>query len=136
MNALNDGTTNDLHSVVDDNGMPVNYPLYASPAGTTVRDGALTASCMPGPGRGPTPQNVVCGDYAVNTIQPTFQPYAPGTALTRRLPPQIAADDWRPAECRRHRLGLVLWRVVEMPMATCVAPDGPMATDQRAPIRG
>ena len=28
-NAVNDGTANDLHSVVDVNGMPVNYPLYS-----------------------------------------------------------------------------------------------------------
>ena len=36
-----------MHSVVDANGMPVNYPLYTSPAGTTVKDDALTASCHP-----------------------------------------------------------------------------------------
>jgi acid phosphatase len=30
----------------------------------------------------------VCGDYAINTIQPAYQPYAPGTAVSRRLPPQ------------------------------------------------
>jgi phospholipase C len=30
---------------------------------------------------------VVCGNYAVNTIQPTYQPYAPGTADAKRLPP-------------------------------------------------
>jgi acid phosphatase len=89
-NALNDGSADDLHSVVDANGMPTSYPLYASPAGTTVRDGALTASCSPGPGRGPTPPGVLCGDYAVNTIQPPYQPYAPGTAVSRRLPPQTA----------------------------------------------
>jgi acid phosphatase len=87
-NALNDGSADDLHSVVDANGMPNNYPLYASPAGTTVRDQALTASCHPGPGRGPPPPGVLCGDYAVNTIQPAYQPFAPGTAVTRRLPPQ------------------------------------------------
>ena len=88
--ALNDGTANDLHSVADVNGMPNNYPLYASPAGTTVKDQALTASCAPGPGRGPTPPGVLCGDYAVNTIQPFYQPYAPGTSTARRLPPQSA----------------------------------------------
>ena len=33
---------------------------------------------------------MTCGDYAVNTIQPPYQPYAPGTAATRRLPPQTA----------------------------------------------
>ena len=31
------------------------------------------------------------GDFAVNTIQPFYQPYAPGTAVTRRLPPQTHA---------------------------------------------
>ena len=30
-NAVNDGSAADLHSVADVNGMPVNYPLYASP---------------------------------------------------------------------------------------------------------
>jgi acid phosphatase len=88
--ALNDGSADDLHSVVDANGMPNNYPLYVSPAGATVRDAALTASCDPGPGRGPTPPGVLCGDYAVNTIQPAYQPYAPGTPVSRRLPPQTA----------------------------------------------
>jgi acid phosphatase len=78
---------------VDANGMPVtspSYPLYTSPLDGAVKDLALTASCDPGPGRAPTPPGVLCGDYAVNTIQPTYQPYAPGTALNRRLPPQTA----------------------------------------------
>jgi acid phosphatase len=86
----NTGGADDLHSVVDANGMPNNYPLYVSPAGTTVKDLALTASCSPGPGRGRTPPGVTCGDFAVNTIQPPYQPYAPGTAVARRLPPQTA----------------------------------------------
>jgi acid phosphatase len=88
--ADNSGLGTDLHSVADVNGMPNNYPLYASPAGKTVKDNALTASCSPGPGRGPTPPGVLCGNYAVNTIQPAYQPYAPGTPLARRLPPQTA----------------------------------------------
>jgi acid phosphatase len=88
--ALNDGSADDLHSVVDVNGMPVNYPLYTSPADGAVRDAALTASCNPAVSRGPTPPGVLCGDYAVNTIQPAYQPYAPGTAESRRLPPQTA----------------------------------------------
>ena len=89
-NALNDGSANDLHSVVDQAGMPINYPLYASPAGNAVRDGALTASCAPALNRLPTPPGVVCGDYAVNTIQPFSQPYTPLTAANRRLPVQTA----------------------------------------------
>jgi acid phosphatase len=82
--AVDDGGGDDLHSIVDENGMPTSYPLYApSPAGTTVKDGPLTASC-------PTPAGVTCGPYAVNTIQPPYQPYQPGTGATRRLPAQTA----------------------------------------------
>ena len=86
-NAVNDGGTDDLHSVVDGNGMPNNYPFYASPLGSNVKDLNLTASCNPGPGRPATPSFATCGDYAVNTTQPFYQPYAPGTAVSRRLPP-------------------------------------------------
>jgi phospholipase C len=86
--ALNDASADDLHSVVDPNGMPTSYPLYASPLGTAAKDAALTASCTPPVGRPPTPAGVLCGDYAVNTIQPTYQPFAPGTAAARQLPPQ------------------------------------------------
>jgi len=89
-NAVNDGGGGDLHSVVDANGMPISYPLYTPPAGATVKDQALTASCDPGPGRDPTPAGTACGDFAVNTIQPPYQPYAPGTPVTRRLPAQTA----------------------------------------------
>lgn len=85
--AVNDGSALDLHSVVDANGMPSNYPLYASPAGTTVKDQGLTVSCNPAANRGPTPSGVACGDFAVNTVQPWAWPYAPGTADAKRLPP-------------------------------------------------
>ena len=96
--ALNDGSANDRHSVVDANGMPINYPLYTSPLGPNggtsnpsgPRDGQLTASCNPPAPRPATPGNVVCGDFAVNTTQPWFQPYAPGTADARRLQPLVA----------------------------------------------
>jgi acid phosphatase len=93
--AINDGSPSDLHSVVDANGMPNNYALYKSPLGPNStppgpKDQALTASCTPGPGRSPTPAGVVCGDYAVNTIQPLNQPYAPGTKIGVRLPLQTA----------------------------------------------
>jgi acid phosphatase len=85
--ALNDGSSNDRHSVVDANGMPANSPLYTSPLGSAVKDFNITASCNPPSGRPATPSNVVCGDFAVNTTQPTYQPYTPGTAAARRLPP-------------------------------------------------
>jgi phospholipase C len=77
--ALSDGSANDLHSIVDANGMPIAYPLYV-PAGT-VKDAQLTIRCPPGG------SSLACGDYAVNTTQPTYQPYFPGTAMARRLPP-------------------------------------------------
>jgi len=89
--AVNDGSSSDLHSVVDVNGMPNNYDLYKSPLGpnsspTGPKDGALTASCTPPSPRPATPAGVVCGDYAVNTIQPLNQPFQPGTGIARRLP--------------------------------------------------
>ncbi len=87
--ALNDGSANDLHSVVDQNGMPTSTPLYVSPLGGAAKDSSLTASCSPPPGRPATPKNVVCGDFAVNTTQPFYWPYSPGTADARRLPPLV-----------------------------------------------
>ncbi|CAN2532119.1 hypothetical+protein [Methylocapsa aurea] len=86
-NALNDASGNDLHSVVDANGMATSTPLYTSPLGSSAKDAQLTASCNPPSGRPATPANVVCGDFAINTIQPSYQPYAPGTADAKRLPP-------------------------------------------------
>jgi phospholipase C len=87
--ALNDGSSNDLHSALDANGMPTSYGLYAvSPAGTAVKDQQLTQSCSPAASRPPLQPAFVCGNYAVNTTQPLSQPYSPGTALNRRLPLQ------------------------------------------------
>jgi phospholipase C len=83
-NAVSNGSADDLHSVVDAYGMPNKYSLY-QPVGP-VKDGALTSLCST-PG---LPSGLLCGNYAVNTIQPTYQPFTPGTALTRRLPPQTA----------------------------------------------
>ncbi|HEY6695042.1 MAG TPA: acid phosphatase [Solirubrobacteraceae bacterium] len=82
-NARSDGSADDLHSLVDANGMPISYPLYTATG--TVKDAALTVPCS-----SPRPAGLACGDYAVNTIQPPYQPYAPGTAEARRLPPQTA----------------------------------------------
>jgi phospholipase C len=78
--AVQDGGADDLHSVVDTNGMPVKTDLY-TPTGA-VKDAQLTAKCA-----GIAKPGLLCGDYAVNTIQPWDQPYAPGTSDTRRLPP-------------------------------------------------
>jgi phospholipase C len=83
--ALNDGSDSDLHSLVDTNGMPTSYPLYAATI-PKPKDAALTALCS-----SPNSAGRVCGDYAVNTIQPPYQPYAPNTAEAKRLPPQKGA---------------------------------------------
>jgi len=93
------GTANcDLHSIVDLNGMPKASDLYAPAGGKIakplVADNALTQAGTTPTGRAcvvPTgavrpPRGTVCGDYAVNTIQPTSQPYSPGTAVGKRLP--------------------------------------------------
>ena len=70
-----------LHSIVDVNGFPnKSYPLYI-PA-TTVNDGPLTIACG-----SPFAGNLLCGDYAINTIQPMFQPHALTGA---QLPPLTA----------------------------------------------
>src|SRR4051794_20317403 len=81
-----------LHSITDTNGMPVNYPFYKATG--PVADSSLTEGCPSTPAqhdnppRDPAHANSVCGDWAVNTTQPLSQPYSPGTALARRLPPQ------------------------------------------------
>lgn len=85
--AANDGGPTDFHSVLDANLMPTNTPLYTSPNPADIKDKNLTASCDPAPGRLETPKGVTCGDYAVNTTQPFYQPYSPGTADANRLPP-------------------------------------------------
>jgi acid phosphatase len=63
-----------LHSVVDANGFPTTYPLYTPT--TTVKDAQLTQAC--GPAANP---KVACGDYAVNTIQPSSPPFGGGARL-------------------------------------------------------
>ncbi|MEN3309503.1 MAG: hypothetical protein V7603_5705 [Micromonosporaceae bacterium] len=88
--AVNDGSANDLHSIVGADGSPANYPLHPS---TGLKDAALTqaanadGTCKVAAGAPTPPAGTVCGDYAVNTIQPFNQPYSPGTAAARRLPP-------------------------------------------------
>ncbi|MEZ0059161.1 acid phosphatase [Bradyrhizobium elkanii] len=79
--ALNDGSANDFHSIVDANGMPTSTPLYTPLS--TVKDAQLTAKCN----QAGLPAGLACGDYAINTTQPFYQPYSPGTADIKRLPP-------------------------------------------------
>ena len=89
--ALADGSADDLHSVVGSDGFPASTPLHPT---TGLKDAALTqaanpdGSCLVRPGQPTPPPGTVCGDWAVNTIQPAYQPYSPGTPVSRRLPPQ------------------------------------------------
>ncbi len=81
-NADQSGTNTDLHSIVDSAGFPNNtYPLYHP--SVTVKDAQLTVNCPPPP----SVSGLACGDFAVNTTQPFYQPFSPGTADARRLPP-------------------------------------------------
>src|SRR5438477_537833 len=67
------------HAIIDSHGMPngaPTYPLY-TPTGP-VSDQRLTQVCPS------AVANRACGDFAVNTIQPAFQPFKG----TPQLPPQ------------------------------------------------
>jgi acid phosphatase len=58
------------HSLIDSAGFPrSNYPLYNPMAGVTYRDGDFTVPC-PSPKAG-----LACGNWAVNTMQPTNEPF-------------------------------------------------------------
>ena len=67
------------HAIVDTNGMPTSYPLYH--ATTPVADPAGTIACGTAPSTLPS---LACGDYAVNTVQPTYQPTSSNPV---KLPP-------------------------------------------------
>ncbi len=58
-----------LHSLVDAAGFPRNnYPLYTPVPGVTYRDSDFTVTC-------PAPNaTLACGNWAVNTMQPSFEP--------------------------------------------------------------
>jgi phospholipase C len=74
------------HSVIDSNGMPTSYPLYTATPPTS--DQRLTRICPAAGTIDPNPGKA-CGDYAVNTIQPAYQPFKG----TPQLPPQTVTTD-------------------------------------------
>lgn len=89
--AVSDASANDLHSIVGPDGFPKTYPLHTAPA--YAKDGALTEWCtvpdvaVAAGVPATLPSGTACGDYAINTIQPTYQPFAPGTPVAKQLPP-------------------------------------------------
>jgi acid phosphatase len=70
------------YAIVDSNGMPNNYPLYHATG--PVLDPAGTRAC-PAQGTPDPNPGLACGSYAVNTIQPTYQPTSSNPL---KLPPQ------------------------------------------------
>ena len=104
-----DGGADDLHSVVDANGMPNELPAVHSPPATTVKDTGAdrrrAAGCdTAGPGPAAT-------SPSTRSSRP-YQPYAPGTDGAAAAAAD-RADDRRPPERQGHRLGVVLGRLVE-----------------------
>ncbi len=73
------------HSLVDTAGFPRNnYPLYTPIPGQTYRDGDFTVPC-PSPKAG-----LACGNYAVNTMQPSYEPSGTfGDKLVAQTAPTI-----------------------------------------------
>jgi acid phosphatase len=84
------------HSLLDSAGFPRNnYPLYIPLLGATYRDGDFTVTCP-----APKPE-LACGNYAVNTMQPTYEPSGTfGDKLVPQTAPTIgdrltaAGIDW------------------------------------------
>src|SRR5262249_28807522 len=74
--AANGCPANARHSIVDSNGMPTATPLYTPTC--LVLDRRLTEFCPW------VVRNRACGEYAVNTIQPPYQPFRGSP----QLPPQ------------------------------------------------
>jgi acid phosphatase len=72
-----------LHSILDTNGFPnAGYPLYVPTR--TVQDSQLTQAC----GLSTTVAGLACGNYGVNTMQPSWQPKGGGAVL----PPQTGTN--------------------------------------------
>jgi phospholipase C len=70
------GALGAAHSVVDSNGMPNNYPQYVATG--PVVDGQLTVECASG---GVANYQRACGDFAVNTVQPSSPPFGSGAQI-------------------------------------------------------
>ena len=91
-NAARPGSPDDRHSVVPADGNPLTSPLHQAAAGS--KDSRLTqaadanGNCLVPAGAQAPPPGTVCGDWAVNTIQPAQQPFQPGTGAADMLPLQ------------------------------------------------
>jgi acid phosphatase len=61
------------HPQLDANGMPSSEPLY-TPTTSLTPDRPLTATCAQVATLPPPENQLACGNYGVNTMQPAFQP--------------------------------------------------------------
>jgi acid phosphatase len=78
----------------DHSGGPFDQHAVVGSDGSVVKDGALThradsktGRCIPPTDAPGPPADTACGDYVVNTAQPTFPPFHPDTPPEKRLPP-------------------------------------------------
>jgi acid phosphatase len=78
--AIPPGKLRPRNSILDSNGMPTSYPLYTATG--PVLDGELTQKCADPTVNDP---EQACGDFAVNTVQPSSRPYSDG-ASSRFIP--------------------------------------------------
>jgi len=69
-----------VHAVLDSAGYPSTVPLYASTASPAKVNGTVTQEC----GQTWTLPGRACGDYAVNTVLPWFQPTG---SFAAKIPP-------------------------------------------------
>ena len=87
-NADHSGTATDLHTVLGTDLNPAsNTPLDPAEVGT--KDAALTVDKNPD-GSCKSTLTTACGDYAVNTIQPTYEPFSSASAA--KLPPLTSSN--------------------------------------------
>ncbi len=94
------------HSLIDSEGFPRNnYPLYNPITGVTYRDGDFTVPC-PSPKAG-----LACGNWAVNTMQPTNEPWGAFGDKARGPGQYDQPDDRRRAQHSRSLVGLVRRRL-------------------------
>ena len=78
--ALDDGSATTCTPCSTRTGCRTTTRSMRRPLGADVKDQQLTQSCSPAATPAAAPAAFVCGNYAVNTTQPFYQPYSPGTA--------------------------------------------------------
>ena len=123
-------TPDTLHSIIDADGFPANYPPLHPTTG--LRDGALTVACNPD-GSAPAPARV-CGNYAVNTMQPSSAPVRRvrrQAADSRRVRPSVTSS--RRRTCRGPGTpGVGTTRPATAPVPGWTNGSGPTCADPNA----